>query len=223
MKTKYDLAIKYYSETGNFEQINLAYNELELFNQTYESFFYYLKLDNKTLESLIKNSYKILEESNIESKVKPQKNLYTEKDKNLSSSSKNIYDNNNKEYQSCMIYDENTNNTNKTLLNQFSRIVALIQLKISESIFEDASFNNELLVYTKKKFKLETEQKQLLKAGTEKVSKETEIIDNEDFSTRISCLLLFLMLLFSFIMIYVQSYFYNLNLAEHIKNNRMIN
>ncbi len=205
MKTKYDLAIKYYSETGNYEQIKLAYNELELFNQTYESFFYYLKLDNKTLEKLIKDCFKTLDDTESESKYKKN-------------------DTKNEQFNNSKSSDESLQ-MNKTLLNQFGRIVALIQLKISESIFEEASFNNELLVYTKKKFKLETQQKQkeLLKEDTEKVSKETDVVDNEDFSTRISCLLLFLMLLFSFIMIYVQSYFYNLNLAEHMKNNRMIN
>ena len=38
--------------------------------------------------------------------MKPQKNLYTEKDKNLSSSSKNIYDNNNKEHKNILNFDE---------------------------------------------------------------------------------------------------------------------
>lgn len=38
MSAKYELAVKYYVETSNEQQLQMAYNELEVFNQSYENF-----------------------------------------------------------------------------------------------------------------------------------------------------------------------------------------
>jgi hypothetical protein len=57
MQSKYSLAIKFFTETKNEEQINLAYKEIESFLTTYEEFsFYYLfdplKIENWIVEGL---------------------------------------------------------------------------------------------------------------------------------------------------------------------------
>jgi hypothetical protein len=45
MKLKYKLAVKFYTETKNQEQLNLAYKEIESFTENYKNFKYYYKLD----------------------------------------------------------------------------------------------------------------------------------------------------------------------------------
>lgn len=57
MQSKYSLAIKFFTETKNEEQLNLAYKEIENFLTTYEEFtFYYyfdpLKLDSNVADGL---------------------------------------------------------------------------------------------------------------------------------------------------------------------------
>lgn len=51
MKNKYDLAIKYYSETNNQQQIDLTYQELEKFNEIYTSYQFYYQLDKSSIEN----------------------------------------------------------------------------------------------------------------------------------------------------------------------------
>lgn len=41
MENKYHLAIKFFTETKNEEQLNIAYKEIENFMQTYENFLFY--------------------------------------------------------------------------------------------------------------------------------------------------------------------------------------
>ncbi len=50
MKLKYKLAIKYYNETNNPTQLNLAYQEIENFMETYSNFRWYFKLDLDNIE-----------------------------------------------------------------------------------------------------------------------------------------------------------------------------
>ena len=186
MKTKYDLAIKYYTETENFEQIKIAYFELEQFNQTFENFFYYIELENKTFESLVKNSYESIYEGYIKNKENKRKN---------SGHSGEI-----------------KQDSKITLpLEQFSKIIHLTQLKIADTVFNEANFNSELLNHIKKKEKVHNGPK---KEHEEKDEKKNS---KEEFSTQISCLILFMLLFFSFLVIYIQSYFYDLNLAEQLK------
>jgi hypothetical protein len=43
MKSKYALAIKFFTESKNEEQLELSYKEIESFMDTYETFKFYLK------------------------------------------------------------------------------------------------------------------------------------------------------------------------------------
>ena len=54
MKNKYELAVKYYTETKNEEQLNYAYNEFELFNSRYEIFMWYYSFKAKQIVSLFR-------------------------------------------------------------------------------------------------------------------------------------------------------------------------
>jgi hypothetical protein len=45
MKLKYRVAVKFYTETKNQEQLNLAYKEIESFTENYKHFKYYYKFD----------------------------------------------------------------------------------------------------------------------------------------------------------------------------------
>lgn len=45
MKLKYKVAIKYYTETKNEEQLNFAYNEIESFMENYQKFKWYYKFN----------------------------------------------------------------------------------------------------------------------------------------------------------------------------------
>ena len=49
MEHKYQLAIKFFTETKNEEQLNIAYKEIEGFMQTYENFLFYYTFDPKNI------------------------------------------------------------------------------------------------------------------------------------------------------------------------------
>ena len=53
MKLKYKVAVKYYNETKNHEQLEFAYKEIENFTETYSNFKWYYKFNFEK----IKNSY----------------------------------------------------------------------------------------------------------------------------------------------------------------------
>lgn len=243
MKNKYDLAIKYYTETENYDQLKLAYEEMEQFNQTYESFFYYLKIDNKTLQELINKSFEKMKQ-NVDVKINEDISTNPIKNNCIKSSIleentgliNNEYNENNSSSnigdlrENSKINNEIYNNPSflqhqklyNTSKEQFIKIIKLYQLKISETIFAEAQFNSELLNYTTKKFKVQLNE---LTKSNKTVIANNICIDKkikEDFSTQISCILLFLLLLFSFSMIYIQNYFYNLSLTEHIKNHNIV-
>ena len=61
MENKYRLAIKFFTETKNEEQLSIAYKEIELFRETYESFLFYFAFDGKNIE---KKHYDMLSEEN---------------------------------------------------------------------------------------------------------------------------------------------------------------
>jgi hypothetical protein len=67
MKLKYEVAIKYYTETKNNEQLRYAYNEIEGFTESYNNFKFYYKFD---LE-YIKNKFGCLfiEELDLDPKI----------------------------------------------------------------------------------------------------------------------------------------------------------
>lgn len=49
MENKYHLAIKFFTETKNQEQLIIAYKEIESFMQTYENFLFYYNFDPKNI------------------------------------------------------------------------------------------------------------------------------------------------------------------------------
>jgi len=70
METKYQLAIKFFTETKNEEQLTVAYKEIELFMQTYENFLFYYSFDPKNIadkyyEALSEESKNLLKQENI--------------------------------------------------------------------------------------------------------------------------------------------------------------
>jgi len=70
MESKYHLAIKFFTETKNEEQLNIAYKEIELFMQTYENFLFYYTFDPKNIASkyydaLSEESKTLLKDENI--------------------------------------------------------------------------------------------------------------------------------------------------------------
>lgn len=49
MEHKYRLAIKFFTETKNEEQLNIAYKEIDNFMQTYENFLFYFTFDSENI------------------------------------------------------------------------------------------------------------------------------------------------------------------------------
>lgn len=52
MKMKYKIAIKFYTETRNEEQLNFAYNEIENFMESYSEFKWFFKFDINKIKAL---------------------------------------------------------------------------------------------------------------------------------------------------------------------------
>ena len=50
MENKYILALKFFTETKNEEQMDIAYNEIEAFMETYEYFLFYYFFDSNEIE-----------------------------------------------------------------------------------------------------------------------------------------------------------------------------
>ena len=53
MENKYRLAIKFFTETKNEEQLEIAYKEIDKFMETYENFLSYYKFDPKNVSEEI--------------------------------------------------------------------------------------------------------------------------------------------------------------------------
>ena len=51
MKSKYSLAIKFFTESKNDEQLDLCYKEIEKFLTTFEIFKYFIKFSIKDVQS----------------------------------------------------------------------------------------------------------------------------------------------------------------------------
>lgn len=56
MKNKYSLAIKFFTESKNEEQLELSYKEIEAFMTTYEEFKFYLKFSTETIPIQTQNN-----------------------------------------------------------------------------------------------------------------------------------------------------------------------
>jgi hypothetical protein len=52
MKLKYDLAIKFFTETKNEDQLNIAYKEIENFLNVFHNFKFYFSFDAKNEEDI---------------------------------------------------------------------------------------------------------------------------------------------------------------------------
>ena len=66
MKSKYNLAVKFFTETKNNEQLELTYKEYEAFHETFEHFKYFYKfkfdsIDPKVINQLIDEEKKLLQ------------------------------------------------------------------------------------------------------------------------------------------------------------------
>jgi len=54
MKKKYVLAIKFFTESKNEEQLNLSYDEIEKFMPTYDTFKFYFQFNISKIPTQIK-------------------------------------------------------------------------------------------------------------------------------------------------------------------------
>jgi hypothetical protein len=99
------------------------------------------------------------------------------------------------------------------------------KFRLSIDIMEEASFNNELLKNTLEKVKgtptWNTKNDKDDKDAFPIIKRRNNL--NNELSTQLSFLLLFFLLLFSFIIIYIQNYFYAVQLNEHLKSFKIIN
>ena len=78
MKSKYNLAVKFFTETKNQEQLDLTYKEYEAFHETFEQFkfFYKFKLesiDPKALNQLPEDEQKMLQDPNNQKSIEHQR------------------------------------------------------------------------------------------------------------------------------------------------------
>lgn len=78
MKSKYNLAVKFFTETKNKEQLELTYKEYESFHETFEQFKYFYKfeinsLDSKIINRLNEEEKKMLEDPNTPKLIEKHK------------------------------------------------------------------------------------------------------------------------------------------------------
>jgi hypothetical protein len=53
MKSKYNLAIKFFTESKNEEQLELSYKEIERFMTTYEKFKFYMNFSLENVSEMV--------------------------------------------------------------------------------------------------------------------------------------------------------------------------
>ena len=78
MKSKYNLAVKFFTETKNQEQLDLTYKEYEGFHETFEQFKFFYKfkiesIDPKVINQLNEEEKKMLEDPNITNLINRQR------------------------------------------------------------------------------------------------------------------------------------------------------
>ena len=78
MKSKYNLAVKFFTETKNNEQLELTYKEYEAFHETFEQFKYFYKfkfdsIDPKVVSQLIDEEKKMLQAPETKKIIERQK------------------------------------------------------------------------------------------------------------------------------------------------------
>ena len=78
MKSKYNLAVKFFTETKNQEQLDLTYKEFEAFHETFEQFKFFYKfkiesIDPKAYNQLSEDERKMFEDPNNTKSIERQK------------------------------------------------------------------------------------------------------------------------------------------------------
>ena len=78
MKSKYNLAVKFFTETKNKEQLDLTYKEFEGFHEVFEQFKYFYKfkiesIDPKVINQLNEEEKKMLEDPNTSKIIERQR------------------------------------------------------------------------------------------------------------------------------------------------------
>ena len=78
MKSKYNLAVKFFTETKNQEQLDLTYKEYEAFHETFEQFKFFYKfkiesIDPKALNQLSEEEQKMIQDPNNLKSIEHQK------------------------------------------------------------------------------------------------------------------------------------------------------
>jgi hypothetical protein len=78
MKSKYNLAVKFFTETKNQEQLDLTYKEYEGFHEVYEQFKFFYKfkiesIDPKVISQLNEEEKKMLEDPNTSKIIERQR------------------------------------------------------------------------------------------------------------------------------------------------------
>jgi len=78
MKSKYNLAVKFFTETKNKEQLDLTYKEFEGFHETFEQFKYFYKfkiesIDPKVISQLNEEEKKMLQDPNTPKIIERQR------------------------------------------------------------------------------------------------------------------------------------------------------
>ena len=78
MKSKYNLAVKFFTETKNQEQLDLTYKEYEAFHETFEQFKFFYKfkiesIDPKALNQLSEEERNMLQDPNNQKSIEHQK------------------------------------------------------------------------------------------------------------------------------------------------------
>ena len=100
MKQKYDLSIKFFTETKNEEQINIAYNEIERFLTVFYNFKFYFCFDPSDLgdyENILSEEDKY-NKFNLRNKLKDENFLRLVNDYKLNTSS-DIFGNGNYNFE----------------------------------------------------------------------------------------------------------------------------
>lgn len=78
MKLKYKVAVKYYNETKNHEQLQFAYKEIENFTETYNNFKWYYKFNFEKLKSYFFKHNTINNQDTLDLDYDIEKVLFTE-------------------------------------------------------------------------------------------------------------------------------------------------
>lgn len=249
MNTNYETAIRYYIETSNNQQIDLTYKELEEFNKVCYEFNSYLDIEIYNVLNIIKKSNRTINSINLDltytlielckykfasklidnyvfnndllikvlSTIENVDIFYKEYFLKYSESNKNnnLFITNKKEQTLCFKdivnmffsnrhFENNHNSTNKNLNS-----VKIIKNDVFNHI--DNNINN----CNYSSYNIERKLKSSIAFCNITSSKKKT-------SNEFSFFLLFIMLMLSFFIVYIQNYFYYIKLNQNIKPYKII-